>query len=119
VTPFVELLEFEVSHIPETMARCLFITPLRYFIFLTRFIKWKAISLFTCVITKHTYFRPDFAASRREKFAARYFWFEAKLKQKKFIFTWYSVTSGWDSKIGPFYFLAEIIGRFLGAGPLN
>ena len=32
------------------------------------------------------YFRPDFAAIRRKKFAARYFWFEAKLKQKKFIF---------------------------------
>ena len=32
------------------------------------------------------YFRPDFAAIRREKFAARYFWFKAKLKQKKFIF---------------------------------
>ena len=29
------------------------------------------------------YFRPDFAAIRREKFAARYFWFKAKLKQKK------------------------------------
>ena len=32
------------------------------------------------------YFRPDFAAIRREKFAARYFWFKARLKQKKFIF---------------------------------
>ena len=32
------------------------------------------------------YFRPDFAAIRRKKVAARYFWFEAKLKQKKFIF---------------------------------
>jgi len=32
------------------------------------------------------YFRPDFAAIRWEKFAARYFWFKAKLKQKKFIF---------------------------------
>ena len=32
------------------------------------------------------YFRPDFAAIRRKKFAARYFWFKAKLKQKKFIF---------------------------------
>ena len=32
------------------------------------------------------YFRPDFAAIRRRKFAARYFWFKAKLKQKKFIF---------------------------------
>ena len=31
------------------------------------------------------FFRPDFAAIGREKFAARYFWFEAKLKQKKFI----------------------------------
>ena len=33
-----------------------------------------------------TYFRPDFAAIRRKKFAAWYFWFKAKLKQKKFIF---------------------------------
>ena len=32
------------------------------------------------------YFQPDFAAIRRKKFAARYFWFKAKLKQKKFIF---------------------------------
>jgi len=32
------------------------------------------------------YFRPDFAAIRRKKFAAQYFWFKAKLKQKKFIF---------------------------------
>ena len=32
------------------------------------------------------YFSPDFAAIRRETFAARYFWFKAKLKQKKFIF---------------------------------
>ena len=32
------------------------------------------------------YFRPDFAAIRRKKFAARYFWFKAKLKQKKIIF---------------------------------
>ena len=32
------------------------------------------------------YFRPDFAAIRREKFAAQYFWFIARLKQKKFTF---------------------------------
>ena len=32
------------------------------------------------------YFRPDFAAIGREKFAALYFWFKAKLKQKKFMF---------------------------------
>ena len=32
------------------------------------------------------YFRPGFAAITRKKFAARYFWFKAKLKQKKFIF---------------------------------
>jgi len=32
------------------------------------------------------YFQPDFAAIRRKKFAARYFWSKAKLKQKKFIF---------------------------------
>ena len=32
------------------------------------------------------YFRPDFAAIRPKKFAARYLWFEAKLKEKKFIF---------------------------------
>ena len=31
-------------------------------------------------------FRPDFAAITRKKFAARYFWFKAKLRQKKFIF---------------------------------
>ena len=32
------------------------------------------------------YFRPDFAAIGRKKFAVRYFWFKANLKQKKFIF---------------------------------
>ena len=32
------------------------------------------------------YFRPDFAAIGRKKFAARYFSFKAKLKQKKLIF---------------------------------
>ena len=32
------------------------------------------------------YFQPDFAAIGQKKFAARYFWFKAKLKQKKFIF---------------------------------
>ena len=32
------------------------------------------------------YFRPDFAAIGGKMFAARYFWFKAKLKQKKFIF---------------------------------
>ena len=32
------------------------------------------------------YFRPDFAAIGRKKFAARYFWFKAKLEQKTFIF---------------------------------
>ena len=32
------------------------------------------------------YVRPDFAAFRRKKFAARYFWFRAKLKQKKITF---------------------------------
>ena len=32
------------------------------------------------------YFWPDFGAIGWKKFAARYFWFEGKLKQKKFIF---------------------------------
>lgn len=32
------------------------------------------------------YFRPDFAAISRKKFAVRYFWLKAKLKQTKFIF---------------------------------
>ena len=45
---------------------------------------------FAIVISKQffvgPYFRSDFAAIRRKKFAARYFWFKAKLKQKKFIF---------------------------------
>ena len=30
------------------------------------------------------YFRHDLAAMGRKKFAARYFWFKVKLKQKKF-----------------------------------
>ena len=53
-----------------------------------------------------SYFRPDFAAIRWKKFGAWYFWFKAKLKQKKFIFKWHSVTSTWEIKIGRFYFLA-------------
>ena len=36
------------------------------------------------------YFRPNFAAIGR-KFAARYFWFKAKLEQKKFIFAAYNL----------------------------
>ena len=48
------------------------------------------------------YFRPDFAAIGRKKFAARYFWFKAKLKQKKFIFKQHSVTSTWEIKISRF-----------------
>ena len=32
------------------------------------------------------YFRPDFAAIGRKKFAAWYFWFKAKLKPKKIVF---------------------------------
>ena len=35
---------------------------------------------------ERAYFGTDFAAIRRNKFAARYCWFKAKLKQKKFIF---------------------------------
>ena len=31
------------------------------------------------------YFRPEFAAVRRKKFVAQYFWFKEKMKQKKFI----------------------------------
>ena len=43
-----------------------------------------------CVISEPfflagAYFRPDLAAIRRKKFAAPYFWFKAKLKQKKII----------------------------------
>ena len=53
------------------------------------------------------YFRPDFAAIGRKKFAARYFWFKAKLKQKKFIFKQHSVTSTWEIKISRFYFLSQ------------
>ena len=37
-------------------------------------------------VFERAYFGTDFAAIRRNKFAARYFWFKAKLKQKKFIF---------------------------------
>ena len=65
------------------------------------------------------YFRPDFSAIRRKKFAARYFWFKARLKQKKFIFEQYSVNSTWEIEICRFYFQPAIISRFLGAGPLK
>ena len=38
------------------------------------------------LVFERAYFWTDYAAIRRNKFAARYFWFKAKLKQKKFIF---------------------------------
>ena len=44
-----------------------------------------AIVIFEPVFER-AYFGTDFAAIRRNKFAAQYFWFKAKLKQKKFIF---------------------------------
>ena len=44
------------------------------------------VAIVICEPLTRAYFRPDFAAIRRKKFAARYFWFKAKLKQKKFIF---------------------------------
>ena len=57
------------------------------------FLHHAVVSVFFCVAIvisepffAGAYFRPDFAAIGRKKFAARYFWFKAKLKQKKFIF---------------------------------
>ena len=44
-----------------------------------------AIVIFKPVLER-AYFWTNFAAMRRNKFAARYFLFKAKLKQKKFIF---------------------------------
>ena len=38
------------------------------------------------LVFERAYFGIDFAAIRRNKFAAQYFWFKAKLKQKNFIF---------------------------------
>ena len=52
------------------------------------------------------YFRPDFAVVRQKKFAARYFWFKEKMKQKKFISAKYWITSTWEIKFGRFNFLA-------------
>ena len=42
-------------------------------------------SFFSEPFFEGAYFWPDFAAIGRKKFAARYFWFKAKLKQKKII----------------------------------
>ena len=53
------------------------------------------------------YFRPEFAAISWKKFVAQYFWFKAKLKQKKFIFRKSSVTSTWEIKIDQFYFFGQ------------
>ena len=65
------------------------------------------------------YFRPDFAVVRPKQFAAGYFWSKVKLKQKKFICKKYSVAFTWEiKKSANFIFYPEIIGRFLGAGPL-
>ena len=36
-------------------------------------------------VFERAYFATDFATIRRNKFPARYFWYKAKLKQKKFI----------------------------------
>ena len=44
-----------------------------------------AIVIFEPVFER-AYFGTDFAAIRRNKFAARYSWFQANLKQKKLIF---------------------------------
>ena len=44
-----------------------------------------AIVIFESVFERAC-FGTDFAAIRRNKFTARYCWFKAKLKQKKFIF---------------------------------
>ena len=51
------------------------------------------VSLLFCVaivifepVFERAYFGTDFAAIRRNKFAARYSWFQANLKQKKLIF---------------------------------
>ena len=62
-------------------------------------IELKGLFLYNCVVFsllcvaivifepvfERAYFGTDFAAIRRNKFTARYFWFKAKLKQKKFI----------------------------------
>ena len=52
-------------------------------------------------------FIDDFAAIGRKKFAARYFWLKAKLKQKKLIFKQYSVTS--YSVTSRIYYLAQFV----------
>ena len=97
-----------------------FLFPLAVFRCLSNDIALKGLFLHHCVVFSlfcdaivisgpffaRAYFRPDFAAIRRKKFAARYFWFKAKLKQKRFIFEKYSVTSTREIKIGRFYFLA-------------
>ena len=77
-----------------------FLFPLAVFRCLSNNIALKGLFLHHCVVFSlfcvaivisepffaRAYFRSDFAAIRREKFAARYFWFKAKLKQKKLIF---------------------------------
>ena len=44
-----------------------------------------AIVIFKPVFER-AYFGTDFVAIKSNKFATRYFWFKAKLKQKKYIF---------------------------------
>ena len=77
-----------------------FIFPSAVFRYLSNDVALKGLFLHQCVVFSffcvaivisepffvRAYFRPDFAAITRKKFAARYFWFKAKLKQKKFIF---------------------------------
>ena len=77
-----------------------FLLPSAVFRCLSNDIALKGLFLHHCVVFSFFYvaivisrpffaracFRPDFAAITRKKFAARYFWFKAKLKQKKFIF---------------------------------
>ena len=77
-----------------------FLFPLAVFQCLSNDVALKGLFLHHCVVFSffsvamvisepffaRAYFRPDFAAITRKKFAARYFWFKAKLKQKKFIF---------------------------------
>ena len=66
---------------------------------------------------KRAYFGTDVAAIRRNKFAARYFWFKAKLSKRNSFLIVLALLG--RQKSADFNFEPEIIGRFSGAGPLN
>ena len=92
-----------ISNAPSNLIcniwKFIFHSLLQFFDVLSNDIALKGLFLHNCVVFslfcvaivifepvfERAYFGTDFATIRRNKFPARYFWYKAKLKQKKFI----------------------------------